>query len=138
MVFKLALHLPRIRVACKPSPSAQQVPTVRSCRRPVSSPACWKWKWCSSMHGDRVVQDGLLLQLSAQRKLDHSVWLHTDPVSGLWCPAAHPAWTRLILAVSSATAWASALPSLVGFHPSSMGHITDNSVWLAVRRDPQP
>ena len=36
MIFKLTLHLPRVRVACKPAPSAQQVPTVRSCRRPRS------------------------------------------------------------------------------------------------------
>ena len=55
------------------------------------------------MHEDLSAQDGLL-QLSAQRDLNHCVWLHTDPTAGLWCPAAHPAWTRLILAVSSATA----------------------------------
>lgn len=67
---------------------------------------------------------------------NHCVWLHTDLTVALWCPTAHPAWTRLILAVSSATAWASALPSLVGFHPSSMGHMTEKSVWLAVRRAP--
>ena len=39
MIFELALHLPRVRVACKPSPSAEQVSTMKSCRQP-SSTAC--------------------------------------------------------------------------------------------------
>ena len=39
MIFKLTLHLSRVRVACKPSPPAQRIPTVKSCRQPSCLPA---------------------------------------------------------------------------------------------------